>query len=78
MRTELVSHGIPIPANHRPRHRINADWLREQYIDKRRTMPDIAAETGASPTTIARLVHQYAIPPRGRGTPSHRKRLTAG
>ncbi len=78
MRTELVSHGIPIPENHRPRHRISADWLREQYIDKQRTMPDIAAETGASPATIARLIHEYAIPARGRGTPSHRQRLTAG
>lgn len=78
VRAKLIAHDIPIPANHRPRHEIDRAWLHEQYVNKQRTMPEIAAETGASTATIARLIQEYAIPTRGRGTPSHQQSLTAG
>lgn len=78
VRAELVAHDIEIPPNHRPRHQIDRDWLREQYHAKQRTTQEIAAATGASPTTIVRLMHEYAVPARGRGTPSHQQSLTAG
>jgi hypothetical protein len=78
LRAKLLAHNIPIPENHRPRHNIDRDWLHEQYVTKQRTMPEIAAETGASPATIARLIQEHAIPTRGRGTPSHQQSLTAG
>lgn len=78
VRDKLIAHDIPIPANHRPRHNIDRDWLHEQYVTRQHTMPAIAAETGASTATIARLIQEYAIPPRGRGTPSHQQSLTAG
>ena len=78
VRDELVAHGIPIPPKNPPAHRIERDWLHEQYVIKQRTMPDIAAETGASAGTIWRLIHEYEIPARGRGAPSHQQSLTAG
>ncbi len=78
LRAKLIAHEISIPANHRPRHEIDRAWLHEQYVTRQRTMPEIAAETGASTATIARLIHEYAIPARGRGAPSHQQSLTAG
>jgi molybdenum-dependent DNA-binding transcriptional regulator ModE len=78
LRDELVAHGIPIPPKNPPAYRIDRDWLHEQYVVKQRTMPDIAAETGASGGTIWRLIHEYGIPARGRGAPSHQQSLTAG
>lgn len=78
VRAKLIAHDIAIPANHRPRHQIEPDWLHEQYVIRQRTMPEIAAETGASTATIARLIQQHSIPTRGRGTPSHQQSLTAG
>jgi len=78
VRAELVAHDIELPPNHRRRHQIDRDWLREQYLVKQRTTEEIAAATGASPTTVVRLLREYAIPARGRGTPSHQQSLTAG
>lgn len=78
VRAELVAQDIAIPPSHRPRHQIDRDWLREQYLVKQLTTEEIAAATGASPSTIVRLLHEYAIPARGRGTPSHQQSLTAG
>jgi|GEM_PF-2134542 len=78
VRAKLIAHDIPIPANHRPRHNIDRAWLHAQYVTQQRTMPEIAAETGASTGTIARLIQEYAIPTRGRGAPSHQQSLTAG
>ncbi len=78
LRDELVAHGIPIPPRNPLAHRIEREWLHEQYVVKQRTMPDIAAETGASGGTIWRLIHEYEIPARGRGAPSHQQSLTAG
>ena len=78
VRGELVARGIPIPPKNPPAYRIDRGWLHEQYVVKQRTMPDIAAETGASAGTIWRLIHEYEIPARGRGAPSHQQSLTAG
>ncbi len=79
MRKELVAHNIPIPPHGgRSRYHLEAGWLRQQYLVKQRTMPDIAAETGATPATIARLIQKHGIPARGRGAPSHQASLTAG
>nr|MBA3746841.1 TniQ family protein [Solirubrobacterales bacterium] len=79
IRNELAAHNIPIPSpGGRARYHLDPEWLYEQYVTKQRTMPEIAAETGAAPATIARLIHEYAIPARGRGAPSHQQSLTAG
>jgi transposase len=58
---------VPRPA----RVAIKPDWLREQYERKGRTLPDIAAELGTTPTTIARHAREVGIRLRGRGGASH-------
>ena len=63
---ELVAHGIPIPRR-QPRYTIERDWLHEQYIEKHRSMPEIAAMTGAATTTILRLLRRHKIPARSPG-----------
>ena len=44
----------------------HADWLREQYVDKRRTVVEIAADFGISPTGITRYMAKFEIPARDR------------
>lgn len=79
IRAEMIAHDIPIgPSGGRARYHLDPEWLHEQYVTKQRTMPDIAAETGTAPATIARLLHELAIPTRSRGAPSHQASLTAG
>jgi len=56
---------------------VDRDWLYEQYVNKRRTLPDLAAEAGMSAANMARWAKKYAIPMRSRGGPSHRATLRA-
>jgi len=39
----------------------DVEWLREQYVDNRRTVTDIAEECGVSTTTISRWMDKYDI-----------------
>jgi hypothetical protein len=55
----------------RPRHNIDPVWLREQYITRKRTLPDIAAELGMSPPNLSRCAIGLDIPLRPRGGASH-------
>jgi len=68
----LQRDGIPAPPPGRPK-RITVDegWLRAQYLDGHRTLPDIAAELGVSPTNLSRIARQHQIPLRPRGGSSH-------
>lgn len=50
---------------------IDPSWLREQYLTRGRTLPDIAAELGTTPTTIARRAKEAGIQLRDRGGGSH-------
>lgn len=54
---------------------INRDWLHDQYVNKRRALPDIAKEAGMSTANMARWAKTYAIPMRSRGGGSHAARL---
>ncbi|MBT3091134.1 MULTISPECIES: hypothetical protein [unclassified Streptomyces] len=56
-------------------NRVSREWPTEQYIDRHRTIQDIAAETGASKTTITRWAREYGIPLRSRGGVSHDRAL---
>jgi hypothetical protein len=68
----LRREGIPVPARHgRLRHQIDPDWLRAQYVDEQRTLPDIAAEIGTTPPNLARVAAKHGIPLRERGGASH-------
>lgn len=56
---------------------VDRDWLYEQYITRRRTLTDLASETGTAPTTLARWARTHHIPIRPRGGASYNEvRLT--
>jgi molybdenum-dependent DNA-binding transcriptional regulator ModE len=72
----LVRENIPMgPPGGRTRFAIDGDWLRAEYIDKRRPLPDIARELGTTPTNLSRIAKKHGIPLRGRGGPSHAESL---
>lgn len=50
---------------------VDPEWLRQQYVDLGRPMPDIAREIGCSPAQVARLAREFSIPLRDRGGRSH-------
>lgn len=56
---------------------IDRDWLYDQYVNKRRALPDIAKEAGMSTANMARWAKTHAIPMRGRGGVSHSSTLAA-
>jgi len=47
-----------------------ATWLHEEYVTKRRSMVDIAAEQGVTPMTINNWLKRFDIKTRGRGVRS--------
>lgn len=51
------------------------DWLRQQYINKERSLHDIAAECGVSAAVILKWARRFEIPRRGAG--EHQKRARA-
>lgn len=56
---------------------IDRDWLYDQYVNKRRALPDIAQDAGMSTANMARWAKTHAIPMRGRGGGSHSSTLAA-
>ncbi|MFF2896270.1 LysR family transcriptional regulator [Streptomyces sp. NPDC057966] len=68
---------IPLrrPQDHKRRGTIERDWLIEQYVCRRRTLPDLARETGMSPANMTRWAHIHNIPLRPRGGASHHSTL---
>lgn len=65
-------YGLEIRKPHLPqRTAVDRTWLHEQYLIKRRTLPDIARELGMSSTNLARWAKKYDIPLRSRGGSSH-------
>lgn len=77
--TKLVAYhahqaGIPMSTG-RDTAPIDPDWLRAQYLDRRRSFPDIAAELGVSEMTVNRAAHRYRIPIRPAGVTSHPQML---
>ncbi|MFC0115662.1 LysR family transcriptional regulator [Kibdelosporangium aridum] len=65
-------YGIQLrPASPLPRVGIDRDWLYEQYVTRRRTLPDLAREAGMSTANMARWAKTHHIPLRPRGGGSH-------
>lgn len=64
--TDLAKeYGIPLregPQDYKRRGTIDRDWLIEQYVVHRRTLPDLAQEKGMSPADMARWAHTHKIP----------------
>ena len=68
---------IPVPPPHRrPVHVVDPQWLRAEYLERKRTLPDIAAEVGTTAPNVARIARRHGIPLRGRGGASHAANLT--
>ena len=68
--------GIPVPPSRRRPTVVDPEWLRLEYLEHRRTLPDIAAEIGMTPTNLARIATRHGIPLRRRGGASHAGSLT--
>jgi DNA-binding transcriptional LysR family regulator len=65
------------PENHNRHRPVDRDWLMEQYVVRRRTVPDLAREKGMSIANMARWAHTHEIPLRPRGGASHDTALRA-
>lgn len=71
-------YGIPLrdgPGDYTRRGTIDRDWLYEQYVHHRRTLPELAREKGMSTANMTRWAHTHNIPLRPRGAASHRTAL---
>lgn len=67
-------YAIPLragPQDYRRRGTVDREWLAEQYVVRRRTLPDLAREAGMSTANMARWAHSYDVPLRPRGGGSH-------
>ncbi|TWV28841.1 LysR family transcriptional regulator [Streptomyces albidoflavus] len=73
--TDLAKeYGIPLregPKDYKRRGTVERAWLIEQYVHRRRTLPDLAREAGMSTANMARWAHTHNIPLRPRGGASH-------
>ncbi|QIS06948.1 LysR family transcriptional regulator [Nocardia brasiliensis] len=56
---------------------IDRDWLYDRYVNQRRTLSELARETGMSTANMARWAKRYDILMRPRGGPSHSANLDA-
>jgi hypothetical protein len=63
------------PQDYRRRGEVERDWLIEQYVHQRRTLPDLAREKGMSIANMARWAKTHNIPLRSRGGASHSQAL---
>ncbi|MFE1728768.1 TniQ family protein [Streptomyces bacillaris] len=72
------AYGIPLrdgPQDYNRAGIIDRDWLFEQYVNQRRTLPDLAREKGTSVANMTRWAHRHGVPLRPRGGRSHRSAL---
>jgi hypothetical protein len=65
------------PQDYKRKGLIDRDWLYEQYVGHRRTLPDLAREKNMSTANMARWAHFHQIPLRPRGGASHDSSLRA-
>lgn len=71
-----LAHDYEIPIR-KPYNRegavIDRDWLHQQYVIHRRSLPDIAGQCALSDSTVARWAKIFGIPLRPKGGASHVK-----
>ncbi|WP_256097942.1 LysR family transcriptional regulator [Streptomyces sp. MnatMP-M17] len=79
--TDLANeYGIPLregPQDYKRRGTVERDWLIDQYVHRRRTLPDLAREAGMSTANMARWAKAHNVPLRSRGGASHSQALRA-
>ncbi|MGW2302417.1 helix-turn-helix domain-containing protein [Streptomyces sp. NPDC001809] len=77
--TDLAKeYGIPLregPKDYKRRGNVERAWLIEQYVHRRRTLPDLAREASMSTANMARWAYTHNIPLRPRGGASHHTAL---
>lgn len=71
----LERESIPIGPSGRKPMAVDGDWLRAQYFDQGRPLPELARELGTTPTSVARAAKAHGIVLRGRGGASHARNL---
>jgi DNA-binding Xre family transcriptional regulator len=59
------------PQDYKRKGAIDRDWLYEQYVNRERTLPDLAREKNISTANMSRWAHLHQIPLRPRGGASH-------
>jgi hypothetical protein len=62
--------GITLAKAREPAHHIDQHWLREQYLDRKRSFLDIGAELGLDDMAVIRIARRYGIPARPSGVTS--------
>lgn len=60
----------PPPATERAPKLADEAWLREQYVERKRSSTDIAAELEVDPTTVRKYLKEHGIEVRGYGKPA--------
>jgi hypothetical protein len=74
----LRREGIRLPDPGRaPKVVADPVWLRTEYLDRRRTLNDIAAGLAVSQGAVIRLLRAAGVPLRARGGGSHRSSIAA-
>jgi len=68
-------HGITLSSAPEPAP-IDPDWLREQYLTRQRSYPDIAAELGVADMTVLAAARRFGIPSRPPGVHSRPEMIT--
>lgn len=69
--SEVLHEADTTPRPGRPPAPISRQWLYQQYVHQRRTLPDLARELGMSPVNLARYARRLQVPLRSRGGSSH-------
>ncbi|WP_245984126.1 hypothetical protein [Streptomyces tateyamensis] len=65
VRGELTRIGVALHQQGRRReHFIDRDWFEREYLDRRRSIAELSAESGASQTTLCRAAAGWGIPRR--------------
>jgi molybdenum-dependent DNA-binding transcriptional regulator ModE len=73
-----TAYGLELrPSGPKVKHIFDRNWLVKQYVDKQRSLPDIAAEVGVASLTVGRWLAKYAIPARAPGPGTHSAALAA-
>jgi hypothetical protein len=67
LRKVLLENGLPVPPSGRQAQPLDLEWFFEEYWNKSRTLPDIAAELGMTPTNLGRRVKDSGVALRRRG-----------
>lgn len=73
-----LAHEYGIPLRMGPATCLNESdrqWMCEQYIVRKRSLPDLARERGIQPGPLWKFAKAHNIPLRGRGALSHQKHL---